>query len=538
MHTSTDSSKSSDHRILVIDDDVDFADSIQDLLETQGYDVDAANNPKDAMIVAERFQPEIALIDVKLGLTSGVDLLKPLRKLLPEIQCVLVTGYASMDSVIEGLRYYASDYLQKPVSAPVLWATIDRCIRFVDLEREREQAQIQLLQAQKMQAIGQLTGGIAHDFNNMLQGILGNADLLEILLKEGKFDSLAGHIRNIQLTSHRATELIAQMLVYSRGSKEASRVMELPPAIESIVRLLRGSLPATLALTTNYPNNLPLVQAQSVHLHQLVMNLCINARDALNGESGTITISLREIVPDGPFCASCAKPVTGRYVELSIKDSGEGIDADVLRHIFDPFFSTKELGDAKSSGSGTGMGLAVVHGLMHEYGGHVLVETSPGKGCNFQLLFPALEETAVAAVPTPGPPEITETAEDETQGRIMVVDDESIVTQFLQDLLEMTGYDVVVYNDPEEALAYFESGPSQVDLVITDQTMPNLSGDKLAKALLARRADLPVILCTGYSEQVDAQTCQEIGIKGFLRKPFGAGPVLALLGDLLPAPDA
>ncbi len=395
--------------------------------------------------------------------------------------------------------------------------------------KEHEHLQNQLLQARKMEAVGQLSGGIAHDFNNMLSSILGYAGLALERPDDLADSELDEYLREVIRAGERARDVVGQMLSFSRVRKGEAERIELRPIISETIKLLRFTLPASIELDVDAGDQALAANIDPVQLQQIVMNLSINARDAMHNK-GTLRIAVRPVTVDGHGsrleCQSCREMLSpGNYIELSVKDSGGGIDQAVLDRIFDPFFTTKDIGQ------GTGMGLSVVHGIVHEAAGHILVESVQGEGTTFRILLPASSAPAAerseevfshaGAGPAAGP------------ARILVVDDEPSVAGFLRELLSVAGYEVVLAGDGAQALEIFRQQSGRFDLVITDQTMPNLTGAELARQLLALSPDLPVILCTGYSEDVDEAAAREIGIQGYLTKPVASRVLLGRIAALL-----
>ncbi len=344
-------------------------------------------------------------------------------------------------------------------------------------EAEREQLEAQLLQAQKMEAIGHLTGGIAHDFNNILTSIMGYIVLGQERQGRTGDPKVRKYLEQANVAASRARDLIQQMLTFSRGQRGEPRPLSLPPLISESVKLLRSTLPSSIEIETEVDGDVPAVLLDPVQVEQVLLNLCINARDAMRS-AGTIRVSLRTVPDLGESCASCRKPVRGRMVELAVRDTGSGIAPEVMDRMFEPFFSTKEVG------KGSGMGLSTVHGIVHEHGGHILVDTALGRGTSFRILFDPLADDRGARKQRTrkrraarGIPRLT--------GRVLVVDDEQMVGQFMSDLLENWGLEVVVKTSPIEARTAFEADPARFDLVVTDQTMPRITGVELAQQLLA-----------------------------------------------------
>ena len=394
-------------------------------------------------------------------------------------------------------------------------------------EAERTRLREQLLQAQKMEAIGQLTGGIAHDFNNILTIILGHASLLQDTEMMRADPLLGEYVDEIQQAGERARDLVRNMLRFSRGNTSEGEVVALSaePIVREVVRMLTATIPSSIQLGTGIDHDVASVRIDPVELHQLITNLVINARDAVGG-IGTIQIALGNRRRTRDTCTACHAIVEGEFVELSVSDTGTGIAPEHLSTIFEPFFTTKEVG------KGTGLGLAVVHGIVHKVGGHIEVRSAVGSGTTISLLFPPVHQAPAGAdsgtASLPARPAAG-------QAHVMVVDDEPVLTRLLRTVLESRGMRVSSYNDSQAAFAAFKTAPGAVDLVVTDQTMPGLTGDELARRMLAIRADLPVLLCTGYSDRIDSTTAAAIGIRRYLPKPVAMSELVRAVIDELPA---
>lgn len=405
---------------------------------------------------------------------------------------------------------------------------------FIAIKRditERQQLQKQLQQAQKMEAIGQLTGGIAHDFNNMLSGILGYTELAREELAQYGNKQIEGYLSQVDKSGTRARDLVAQMLAFSRGGEGEHCPHILTALIKESLKMLGSTLPSSIEVELQLDDDL-VVMTDPVQLHQLIMNLCINARDAMEGK-GSITIgSQRVTCPAGEYsavteCRSCHERIEGDYIQLSVHDTGSGIQPGQLDRIFDPFYTTKDVG------KGTGMGLSMVHGIMHDHGGHIVVETSKGDGTTFALLFPVIEvqEDVVSRQDS-----VTQTSSDQVlEANILIVDDEVSVGHFIGELAKGHGCQVTVETDSRLALSIFRADPEAFDLVITDQTMPGMSGVELAQSLVAIRPELPVILCTGYSEGMDEARARSMGVSAYVNKPIETDGFLGLVKELLQA---
>jgi PAS domain S-box-containing protein len=358
-------------------------------------------------------------------------------------------------------------------------------------DAERAQLEAQLRQAQKMEAIGHLAGGIAHDFNNILTSIQGYAQLAAERPSAAADAKLSSYLDHLELACNRARELIQQMLVFSRGRRGAARALALAPVVRQAIRLLRSSLPATLEIVPEFAPDLPAALLDPVQAEQVLMNLCINAHDAMQGR-GTVQVAVTRQALSGMVCASCRGVVSGAFVELSVADEGPGISVEVTDRMFEPFFTTKE------TGRGTGMGLAIVHGIVHEHGGHILVESN-STGARFRVLFPAVaasQATEVSArrrAAAPASP---------LKGRVLLVDDEQMVARFMRELLQGWGLKVTAVTSATEAKQVFRRAPQDFDVLLTDYTMPRMTGLDLAQALRAVRPRLPVIVYSGYTDVI------------------------------------
>lgn len=456
--------------------------------------------------------------------------------------CSLGEGCSSADSACIRLQHGKNSYGYMAVSMPngivgdeeerALLAELAGDIAFAlrSMEREtetanaeegRRRAEAQLRQAQKMEALGTLAGGIAHDFNNILGIILGYAEMAGYETDE--HGPLYAQLQEILKAAKRARNLVQQILAFSRRSEQEKKPVQVGLIVKEALKMLRASLPTTIEIDSAVDPQ-AIVMADPTQIHQVLMNLCANAAHAMMAGGGTLQVNLIrfDLRPEAVPVASALKP--GPHVKLTVKDTGHGIDPVIIDRIFDPFFTTKE------TGVGTGLGLAVVHGIVESFGGHIGVESSPGKGTTFQVILPALEtdfalETKAAA-PLPRGKE-----------RILVVDDEPALAEIVKQMLERLGYEVDCRTDSLEALDVFRSRLAEkpFDLVITDMTMPQMTGAELARALLGIRPDLPVILCTGFSEKVSAERAASLGIQGFLLKPVVLKDLAELVRKVLDA---
>ena len=390
-------------------------------------------------------------------------------------------------------------------------------------EEERVRLEAQLRQAQKMEAIGQLTGGIAHDFNNILTGVMGYIALARERVEHLGDPKLLQYLDRAERSGHRARDLIQQMLTFSRGGRGEPRPLSLTALVSETVKLLGSTFPATLEIRTELEPATPPVLLDPVQAGQVLMNLCINARDAMAG-NGPLTVSVRSVTQRHAVCASCRQVVAGDFVELAVHDAGAGIAEGALERIFEPFFSTKE------KGKGSGMGLAVVHGIVHEHGGHILVDTTRGAGTAFRVQFPALAgaEAAPQAAVTP-PARVTA----RLGGRVLLIDDDEAAGAFMEDLLEGWGLSVVRARDGAEGRERFLADPGGYDLAVLDQSMPRVTGTELAAELVHRRPGFPVILNTANADAFTADELRRHGVRALVRKPVDTRELFDLLSAIL-----
>jgi PAS domain S-box-containing protein len=394
-------------------------------------------------------------------------------------------------------------------------------------EQRRQRLEAQLRQAQKMEAIGQLTGGIAHDFNNLLTSIMGYVVLA--IERQSSLDDarLGSYLNKAHESCERARHLIDQMLMFSRGQRGAPRPVALAPLVERALTLLEPSLPDTIRTSVRLDTDAAAVMVDPVQLEQVLVNLCFNARDALHG-TGTIVVAVNDARIDGGVCSACRQAVDGAFVELRVEDDGPGMPPELLERIFEPFFSTKEVG------KGAGMGLATLHGIVHEHNGHVVVDAAPGEGARFRVLFPPLVDSATQDSPPPDVVPQVYADRPALSGKVLVVDDEKSVGEFMREMLETWGLTATFVTDAREAFDIVAQAPQRFDLVITDQAMPRMKGLDLARALRSVRDGLPVVLYTGFGEQISARDLEAAGVTAMLAKPVQpqklAAALIAALG--------
>ena len=372
-------------------------------------------------------------------------------------------------------------------------------------EAERERLLNQLAQAQKMNAIGTLAGGIAHDFNNILGIILGNTELAMDDVPE--WNPARNNLDEVRKACLRAKDVVRQILTFSRKSEMEQKPINIAPVVTETLKLLRASIPTSVDIRQNIANDIHDILGDPTQIHQIMINLCTNAAHAMEDEGGILEVTLKNTEIDEDTASRYPELNPGPYVQLRVSDTGEGISHEVIERIFDPYFTTKDVG------KGTGLGLSVVHGIVNSHQGRISVESKAGKGTTFSILFPAVKGKTREE-----PKEFQELPTG--MERILFVDDEDAMVNLNQQRLEKLGYTVIPKTDPSEALEFFRANPDQIDLVITDMTMPRMTGDRLTEEILKIRPDMPIILCTGYSQRMSDDRAKELGIRKYIEKPI------------------
>ena len=393
-----------------------------------------------------------------------------------------------------------ADYNPKGYIFQIQDVTQRRTAEMALLEKERE-----LRQSQKLEAIGSLASGIAHDFNNILTPIMGYTDL--IMESAPQSDTLSEYMSEILTASHRAKDLVDQILTFSRRSDQEDVRLRVTPIIKEVLKLTRTAAGASIDVRRSLRAANDAVCANPVQIHQVLMNLCTNATHAMRETGGILEVLTSNITAQHGTGDNGSGLAPGRYLRVSIRDTGCGMSSDATERIFEPFFTTKGVGE------GTGMGLAVVHGIVTALRGKVTVDSTPGEGTVFHVFLPTVEKVDTAPVETRSNlPRGTE--------RLLVVDDEQAVLRMLKTMLCSLGYEVDTRDRPVEALAVFQDDPGRYDLLITDHRMPEMSGAELAGRVFSVRPDFPVIMCTGFSEEFAPRDGSELGIREFIMKPI------------------
>lgn len=391
-------------------------------------------------------------------------------------------------------------------------------------EEERIRLEKQLLQSHKMESIGTLAGGIAHDFNNILGVILGYGELMLMDLPEDQNNAFRQNTESLLSAVNRARELVQQILTFSRRGEEIRTPVNVGGIVQETLKLLRATLPPTIDVRQKIGDGGNTIMGTSNQVHRVLMNLCTNAFHAMGGGSGILEVEVQTVQFDGGAVpgkmAAFETMEPGSYVRITVTDTGHGIGPGILPRVFDPYFTTK------GPGEGTGLGLSVVHGIVKKYRGNVSIDNRPGKGTVVRVWFPAAVHLEI-----PGKKE-TEALPSGKES-ILLVDDEEELLKFYRRLLEKLGYSVTTYGSTTAALEGFLDDPANFDLIITDVAMAGISGIEFAREVSKVRRDIPIILCTGFSEYMDAQKAADIGIRDFLMKPVDKHTLASVIRRVL-----
>lgn len=385
-------------------------------------------------------------------------------------------------------------------------------------EKQRDRLEEKLAQAQKMEAIGNLAGGIAHDFNNILFPITGLSELMLDDLPKGSMEY--ENVQEILIAGRRGAELVKQILSFSRQYKHQMAPIRIQSILKEVLKLTRSTIPSYIEIKQDIKPDLDLIWGDAIQIHQIAMNIITNAYHAMEEKGGILTVLLKEFdlkSSDVPMIGL----TPGSYAHLTISDTGHGIPAKMMEKIFDPYFTTKK------KGKGTGLGLSVVHGIVKSHKGEISVYSEIGQGTTFNIYLPLMKKTKGPDSTAKIPPLAT------GHERILLVDDEPAVAELEKKMIERLGYKVTMCDNSIEALKTFNSAPDTFDLIISDMNMPNLPGDQLTLELKKIRPDIPILICTGFSERIDNEIAQEMGVSGILMKPVVRSEMAKMIRNVL-----
>lgn len=400
----------------------------------------------------------------------------------------------------------------------------DNCVLGINLdftnmknsELEKKRLEDQLAQSQKMEVIGTLAGGIAHDFNNMLAVILGYSDLAKNTLPSDA--KQINHLNEVIKAGNRAKDLVKQILNFSRQTEIQHVDISLTVIVKEVVKMVKSTLPSNIDCVMNVDQEASFVRGDQTQMHQVLMNLCVNANQAMP-DGGTLTVNLTNFAANEP-CPSCSSGLPGRFVHLSVSDTGTGMPDSVKKRIFEPYFTTKEVG------KGTGMGLAVVHGIINQHNGHICVHSEEGEGTTFHIFLPS-SGNAMSKSDT------VQYVDFAGKESILIIDDEPMVGELVRETLSLQGYETELHLNSQDALEHFLKDPNKYDLILTDYMMPELTGDKLASKIREVNESVPIVLATGFSNNITREAALSMGITEFIMKPIVGEDLCKAVRDCL-----
>ncbi len=521
-------------KILIVDDEPGNLGIITKYLKDAGYGCSIASNGKLALERAKRIKPGVILLDVKMPGMDGFEVCRKLKKIkdIQEIPVIFLTGLDDIESKSKGFSIGGVDYITKPVQKEELLARVcthlenflyknklkqEVKIRTMELQKDNKmlseeiakhkETGEQLLQSEKLQAIGQLAGGIAHDFNNQLAGIVGYADILREELSDNI--KLASYTDNILLASKRASDLTTQLLAYARKGNFISVTINLHKIVKEIVDLLQHTIDKRIVIKQHLNAQKPFTYGDPSQIQNAIMNLILNARDAIL-DGGEIILSTEHVFLNEEFCRKTSYEIkAGKYILLSVSDNGSGMDMETQFRMFEPFFTTK------IQGKGTGMGLAAVYGTIKTHDGAILVNSELARGTTIKIYLPYYikEEEKI---------ENNRINKKAIKGiaRILIVDDEPLILEPCSSMLEKLGYTVTSSKNGKEAVEYYHNNWKNIDLVILDLMMPEMSGKTAYRKMKDINPNIIVLLSSGYSISGEAQFILDEGANGFIQKPF------------------
>ena len=518
--------KTPSKNILVVEDNEAQSRTLCDILENEGFLPVRCATGAEALDPSRHRDVRVAILDLRLPDMNGLEVLAELKKLRPGISVIIHTAYASLESAMTAVNREAFAYVQKMGNVDELLRHVHRAfhIHFAGYSslmeeevRKRTEAleasvlrmkekERQLRQSQKLEAIGTLAGGIAHDLNNILFPILGYTEMLRDDLPQDSH--MQEYADAIMKSVKRAADLVKQILSFSRQTESEPYPLEPAHILKEILQLVRSTLPATIRTEESIDSKSGMILIDPTHFYQIAMNLITNAFHAMEDSGGTLSIRLRntEVTRENGISPELPE---GNCVCLTVGDTGTGMDDHTREKIFDPYFTTKP------QGKGTGLGLSVVHGIVRNCGGTIRVKSSPGKGSVFDVYLPVFTSDFVPEDPaqTGHVPKGSE--------RVLVVDDEPRILRLEKQILERLGYAVECSSCGTEALELFKANPHAFDILITDMTMPDMTGDVLTEQVMQIRPGFPVIICTGFSEKISPEKAGILGVRGLLLKPAG-----------------
>ncbi len=514
--------------VLFVEDNPDDVELELYELRKGSFDVSqqVARNRDEFLAALENLDVDIVIADYSLPDLTGIEAIHILRERNIAVPVILITGMGNEQVAVDSLREGAIDYILKKNIAGFA-ARVDRALdiwadrqTIVTMEAEKEKLQQQLFQSQKMESVGRLAGGIAHDFNNLLTGIMGYASLSLKAIPEGT--QVSKNIHTIIEVSKRASHLVKQLLLFSRKIPLEFKIVDVNNLIRENVGFISRMVEETVEIKLDLQDDLPMVKSDVGQFTQVLMNFAVNARDAMEG-SGTLEFKTEAVPVSDEMISKNPSPDVKEYVVITVTDTGCGIDEENLPKIFDPFYSTKEVG------KGTGLGLSIVYSIVTGHGGWIDVESTKGKGTSFKVYIPVISEEALAGTS----PESVVSGEGlrrlvSGKETILIVEDEEVLRSFSSQMLTDLGYNVLLASDGEEALVIFQENLEMIDLVVSDMIMPKKSGIELFNDLKKIKPAVKFILVTGYClEEAEGHILRNM--EAILMKPYTTEKIAALI---------
>ena len=505
--------------IAIVDDDERLAANIQDILEMEAFSVEVAHSGRAGLNLCREKSFDLALVDIKLPDMPGPILVKELTRIAPETEYIMITGYASLDSAIASIEENkVIGYEIKPLNMDRLVSLVRQVIRRKQAEEEKKNLEVKLRQFQKMEAIGTLAGGIAHDFNNLLMGMQGRVSLMQMGKDASHPDS--EHLKVIEDNVKSAADLTKQLLGFARGGKYEVKPTDVNEVVNKSADMF-GRTKKEIKIHRKSQKEIRTVEVDQGQIEQVLLNLYVNAWQAMPG-TGEIYLETENVSLDASFVKPYGvKP--GRYVKISVADTGVGMDKATQQRIFDPFFTTKKMG------RGTGMGLASAYGIIKNHDGIIHVYSEKDKGTTFNIYLPATDAKGTA-----------QRAESESRSEILrgtetvlLVDDEEMIIDVGQELLTTLGYTVLLAKSGREGIEIYKKNKDKIDMVLLDMIMPEMSGSETYARLKEINPDIKVLLLSGYSINGPAKEILARGCNGFIQKPFSMKNLSQRLREIL-----
>lgn len=544
--------------IMIVDDEPENVELLQEILGEFGFELQLAHNGYQVFELLEQMLPDIILLDVLMPEMDGFEVCRRIKenKKTRGIPIIFMTSLTETINKVTGLELGAVDYITKPFQKEEVLArvkthfvmrqlhlqldlaksTLDDTVnqRTEELAKSNEHLKKELAehkrmekilkQAQKMEAISTLSSGIAHDFNNILSIIIGYCEMAA-MEKQPEDSKVGPCLEKINTAAFRAKELVQHLLTFCQKTEQKKTHIKISPILNYILNYLKASFPASIEIKKEIQEETGMVLADPAGIHQLILNLCQNAGQAMVENGGILRISMKQVFLDLEKVTEYPNLVSGHYTSIIIEDKGPGMDQEIVERIFDPYFTTKEQGEGK------GLGLSVAHGIAVSHGGTILVESQPGSGSSFEVLLPCRQTESIR-------PEIMS---DQTlprgHGNVLFVDDEESLVDFGTIVLERVGYKVAGYSSSLEALDAFKEAPQKFDLVITDHIMPKMQGMELAKQILEIRSNIPVLLCTGTKSDRLVEQAKAAGVIEVIQKPIPMKTLIKAINNTLAKHD-